>query len=122
MRSFWWTIHSGTTRSSSPRLGNRLHRSSREPGYGGKQNTCYTEALRRGPDIVIMLHSEYQCTPKLIGAMAWLVASEEYNVILGSRNPRHRHPERRDAVLRFEPEARPLETADISGCVVPAGA
>ena len=40
-------------------------------GYGGNQKTCYGEALRRGADIVIMLHPDYQYTPKLIGAMAW---------------------------------------------------
>ena len=54
-------------------------------GYGGNQKTCYTEALRRGADIVIMLHPDYQYTPKLIGAMAWLVASGEFDVVLGSR-------------------------------------
>ncbi len=54
-------------------------------GYGGNQKTCYTEALRRGADIVVMLHPDYQYSPKLIGAMAWLVASNEFDVILGSR-------------------------------------
>lgn len=54
-------------------------------GYGGNQKTCYTEALRRGADIVIMLHPDYQYSPRLIGAMAWLVASGEYDVTLGSR-------------------------------------
>jgi glycosyltransferase involved in cell wall biosynthesis len=54
-------------------------------GYGGNQKTCYTEALRRGADIVVMLHPDYQYTPKLIGAMAWLVASGEFDVVLGSR-------------------------------------
>ncbi len=54
-------------------------------GYGGNQKTCYTEALRRGADIVIMLHPDYQYSPKLIGAMAWLVASGEFDVVLGSR-------------------------------------
>jgi glycosyltransferase involved in cell wall biosynthesis len=54
-------------------------------GYGGNQKTCYTEALRRGADIVVMLHPDYQYTPKLIGAMAWLVASEQFDVVLGSR-------------------------------------
>ena len=54
-------------------------------GYGGNQKTCYTEALRRGADIVIMLHPDYQYTPRLIGAMAWLVASGEFDVVLGSR-------------------------------------
>lgn len=54
-------------------------------GYGGNQKTCYAEALRRGADIVIMLHPDYQYSPKLIGAMAWLVASDEFDVVLGSR-------------------------------------
>ena len=54
-------------------------------GYGGNQKTCYTEALRRGADIVVMLHPDYQYTPKLVGAMAWLVASGEFDIGLGSR-------------------------------------
>jgi glycosyltransferase involved in cell wall biosynthesis len=54
-------------------------------GYGGNQKTCYTEALRRRADIVVMLHPDYQYSPKLIGAMAWLVASGEFDVVLGSR-------------------------------------
>jgi glycosyltransferase involved in cell wall biosynthesis len=54
-------------------------------GYGGNQKTCYTETLRRGADIVVMLHPDYQYTPKLVGAMAWLVASGEFDVVLGSR-------------------------------------
>jgi glycosyltransferase involved in cell wall biosynthesis len=58
---------------------------SRNKGYGGNQKTCYNEALRREADIVIMLHPDYQYTPRLIGAMAWLVASEEFDVVLGSR-------------------------------------
>jgi glycosyltransferase involved in cell wall biosynthesis len=54
-------------------------------GYGGNQKTCYTEALSRGADIVVMLHPDYQYSPKLIGAMVWLAASGEFDVILGSR-------------------------------------
>ena len=54
-------------------------------GYGGNQKTCYTEALKRGADIVVMLHPDYQYSPKLLGAMAWLVASDEFDVVLGSR-------------------------------------
>ena len=57
----------------------------RNRGYGGNQKTCYTEALRLDADIVIMLHPDYQYTPKLIGAMAWLVASGEFDIVLGSR-------------------------------------
>lgn len=54
-------------------------------GYGGNQKTCYTEALKRGADIVIMVHPDYQYSPRLIGAMAWLAASGEFDVVLGSR-------------------------------------
>jgi glycosyltransferase involved in cell wall biosynthesis len=57
----------------------------RNRGYGGNQKTCYAEALRRGAEIVVMLHPDYQYTPRLIGAMAWLVASGEFDVVLGSR-------------------------------------
>jgi glycosyltransferase involved in cell wall biosynthesis len=57
----------------------------RNRGYGGNQKTCYAEALRRGAEIVIMLHPDYQYTPRLIGAMAWLVGSGEFDVVLGSR-------------------------------------
>jgi glycosyltransferase involved in cell wall biosynthesis len=57
----------------------------RNRGYGGNQKTCYTEALRRGAEIIVMLHPDYQYTPRLIGAMAWLVASGEFDVVLGSR-------------------------------------
>ena len=54
-------------------------------GYGANQKTCYTEALRAGGDIVIMLHPDYQYDPRLITAMAGMVASEIYDVVIGSR-------------------------------------
>jgi glycosyltransferase involved in cell wall biosynthesis len=54
-------------------------------GYGGNQKTCYTEALKRGADIVTMLHPDYQYSPRLIEAMAPLVASGEFDIVLGSR-------------------------------------
>jgi len=58
---------------------------SQNRGYGGNQKTCYTEALRRGADIVVMLHPDYQYSPRLIGSIAWQVASGEYDMVLGSR-------------------------------------
>jgi glycosyltransferase involved in cell wall biosynthesis len=67
------------------RLGVPCIRHSENRGYGGNQKTCYTEALRRGADIVVMLHPDYQYSPRLIGALAWQVASGEYDVVLGSR-------------------------------------
>lgn len=54
-------------------------------GYGGNQKTCYTKALSLGADIVIMLHPDYQYTPKLIPSMANIIAQDLYPVVLGSR-------------------------------------
>jgi glycosyltransferase involved in cell wall biosynthesis len=54
-------------------------------GYGGNQKTCYAHALRRGADVVIMLHPDYQYTPKLLVAMGSLIASGQYDIVLGSR-------------------------------------
>lgn len=54
-------------------------------GYGGNQKTCYNKSLEIGADIVIMLHPDYQYTPKLIPAMSHLIASGLYDVVLGSR-------------------------------------
>ncbi|MBL7785583.1 MAG: glycosyltransferase family 2 protein [Chitinophagales bacterium] len=54
-------------------------------GYGGNQKTCYAKALEIGADIVIMLHPDYQYTPKLIPSMAYIIASGLYEVVLGSR-------------------------------------
>jgi glycosyltransferase involved in cell wall biosynthesis len=57
----------------------------RNLGYGGNQKTCYIEALKLGADIVVMLHPDYQYSPKIIPALAGLVASGEYELALGSR-------------------------------------
>jgi glycosyltransferase involved in cell wall biosynthesis len=54
-------------------------------GYGGNQKTCYAAALGSDADIVVMLHPDYQYTPKLITAMAALIACDVYDVVLGSR-------------------------------------
>ena len=54
-------------------------------GYGGNQKTCYTEALKRGADIVVMVHPDYQYTPLLIPALASCVASGLFDAALGSR-------------------------------------
>jgi len=57
----------------------------RNRGYGGNQKTCYREALRVGAGIVVMLHPDYQYSPRLVGAMAQMVASGHFDVVLGSR-------------------------------------
>lgn len=54
-------------------------------GYGGNQKTCYAAALERGADIVIMLHPDYQYSPRLVVAMASMIASGHYDVVLASR-------------------------------------
>jgi glycosyltransferase involved in cell wall biosynthesis len=54
-------------------------------GYGGNQKTCYNTALSLGADIVIMVHPDYQYTPKLIPAMSHLLADGLYHVVIGSR-------------------------------------
>jgi glycosyltransferase involved in cell wall biosynthesis len=54
-------------------------------GYGGNQKTCYNKALELKGDIVIMLHPDYQYTPKLILAMSSIIANEVYPVVFGSR-------------------------------------
>lgn len=54
-------------------------------GYGGNQKTCYTKALSLDADIVIMVHPDYQYTPKLVRSMASLIADEVFDCVLGSR-------------------------------------
>lgn len=54
-------------------------------GYGGNQKTCYNKALDLNADIVIMLHPDYQYTPKLIQSMSYLIANELYPAVFGSR-------------------------------------
>jgi glycosyltransferase involved in cell wall biosynthesis len=54
-------------------------------GYGGNQKTCYTAALARGADIVVMLHPDYQYTPKLVSAMVSMIAFDQYDAVLASR-------------------------------------
>jgi len=60
-----------------------LHLNNR--GYGGNQKTCYDKALERETDIIIMLHPDYQYTPKLIVSMAAMIAYDVYDMVLGSR-------------------------------------
>jgi len=66
-------------------LGLRTIVHDRNKGYGGNQKTCYREALKLGADVFIMLHPDYQYTPRLLPAMAAMITSGEYQVVLGSR-------------------------------------
>lgn len=54
-------------------------------GYGGNQKTCYNKALEVGADIIVMVHPDYQYTPKLIVPMVSLIANEVYPVVIASR-------------------------------------
>jgi glycosyltransferase involved in cell wall biosynthesis len=54
-------------------------------GYGANQKTCYREALKAGADIVVMLHPDYQYNPRLVTAMAGMIASGVYDIVLASR-------------------------------------
>lgn len=60
-------------------------RHEKNKGYGGNQKSCYNKALELNADIVIMLHPDYQYTPKLITAMAAVIADEVYLTVIGSR-------------------------------------
>lgn len=62
-----------------------VHVHERNLGYGGNQKSCYRLALAEGADIIVMIHPDYQYTPKLLPAMASMVASGIYDCVLGSR-------------------------------------
>jgi glycosyltransferase involved in cell wall biosynthesis len=64
---------------------NHVIRHEYNKGYGGNQKTCYNKALELKADIVVMLHPDYQYTPKLIESMCYLIANDLYPVVLGSR-------------------------------------
>jgi len=57
----------------------------RNMGYGGNQKTCYAEALARGAEIVVMVHPDYQYDPRMVTAMAGMIASGIYDLVIGSR-------------------------------------
>lgn len=64
---------------------NHVIKHEKNKGYGGNQKTCYNKAIELGADIVIMLHPDYQYTPKLIHSMSSIIAYEVYPVVFGSR-------------------------------------
>lgn len=74
-----------STVSLAKRLGIKTFLHDRNYGYGRNQKTCYEEALRHNADIVVMVHPDYQYTPKLITAMASMIAFNVYDIVLGSR-------------------------------------
>src|SRR5476649_2693819 len=74
-----------TVQVASSLLGVRVHVHEQNTGYGGNQKTCYRLALAAGADIVIMVHPDYQYTPKLIPAMASIIANDLHPCVLASR-------------------------------------
>jgi glycosyltransferase involved in cell wall biosynthesis len=73
------------TAALSRRLGVDTYIHDNNYGYGRNQQTCYREALAAGADIVVMVHPDYQYTPSLVPAMAGMIASGVYDMVLGSR-------------------------------------
>jgi len=67
------------------RLGLQVHVHEQNRGYGGNQKTCYAAALKAGADIVVMLHPDYQYSPRLVEPMASMIAFGIYDMVLGSR-------------------------------------
>lgn len=77
---------SDDTAEKAKALGIRhIIRHEKNKGYGGNQKTCYKTALDLGADMVIMVHPDYQYTPKLIPSMCYLIANDLFQVVLGSR-------------------------------------
>jgi glycosyltransferase involved in cell wall biosynthesis len=76
---------SDSTVELAHRLGLRIFVHDRNYGYGRNQQTCYREALGSGADVIIMVHPDYQYTPRLVAAMVSMIAYDVYDVVLGSR-------------------------------------
>jgi glycosyltransferase involved in cell wall biosynthesis len=76
---------SDETIAVAEKLGIRAYGHIENRGYGGNQKTCYTKGLETDADIIIMLHPDYQYEPRLIGAMAGMLATDIYDVVTASR-------------------------------------
>lgn len=76
---------SDTTVEVAQRLGLTTFLHDRNLGYGKNQKTCYREALKRGAEIVVMVHADYQYSPKLVVPLAGMIASGEYDSVIASR-------------------------------------
>jgi len=77
--------HDETTRIAQSLPNTLVHTHLKNKGYGANQKTCYRLALEQGGDIIIMVHPDYQYTPKLIPAMASMIGNGLYPCVLGSR-------------------------------------
>jgi glycosyltransferase involved in cell wall biosynthesis len=76
---------SDTTVAVAQALGLPTFRHKQNLGYGRNQKTCYREALKRGADIVVMVHADYQYSPKLVAPLAGMIAFGEYDSVIASR-------------------------------------
>lgn len=76
---------SDKTLTVAKKLGIRAYIHDKNYGYGRNQKTCYQEALKLDADIVVMVHPDYQYTPKLVTAITSIIAYDVYDVVLGSR-------------------------------------
>ncbi len=76
---------SDATVELAAQLGIKVYLHDKNYGYGRNQKTCYSEALKFGADVIVMLHPDYQYSPKLAPAMAAMIVSEEYEMVMGSR-------------------------------------
>jgi glycosyltransferase involved in cell wall biosynthesis len=76
---------SDSTADLARKMGLTVFKHKQNLGYGRNQKTCYREALKRGADIVVMLHPDYQYSPKLIISLAGMIAYGEFDIALGSR-------------------------------------
>jgi glycosyltransferase involved in cell wall biosynthesis len=77
--------HDETTRVAQKLPNTLVHTHTQNLGYGGNQKTCYRLALEAGADVIIMVHPDYQYTPKLIPAMVSIIANDLHPCVLGSR-------------------------------------
>lgn len=73
------------TAQAANELGLHVYVHNRNRGYGGNQKSCYALAIQRGADIIVMVHPDYQYDPRLVPAMAGMIYSRVYDVVLGSR-------------------------------------
>ncbi|MFA5271004.1 MAG: glycosyltransferase family 2 protein [Candidatus Omnitrophota bacterium] len=76
---------SDNTVEIAKKLGVEVYVHDENKGYGANQKTCYGLALKKNPDVIIMLHPDYQYSPKFITAMAGLICSNLFDMVLGSR-------------------------------------
>ncbi len=77
--------HDGTIEIARDLAKTRVYVHESNRGYGGHQKTCYAKALEEGADIIIMVHPDYQYTPKLIPAFVTMIGNGLYHCVLGSR-------------------------------------